>query len=167
MFIGYIYASNKKQYITRYKYDFVVTGILYGVIIFLFYKPDLFTSYGLFEYKTWIDVIYGILYYFISLIGVLFILQMSIWLETTKVKKYLSVVGRYTADTYVLHMFLIKFVPMFFADYMKHNVIWRYSYLLVYSFLIVIICFIISDKLLRHTHVYRLMLGKYTIKGKK
>ena len=89
---------------------FVLTGIVifYAMATFL-YEKEIFATYTTYNYGSLEDIAGGILCYMVSFIGIWAVLEASVYLKRMKVvEKILSVIGRYSMDIYVIHMFLIK-----------------------------------------------------------
>ena len=155
--IGYIVAD--KQYIFQWSsITSIVLTICYFFMIRFSYMEGNFFAYIQFSYKSLNEIGVGILYYVISLIGVLCIISIAQAISRTGIGMAISDIGKYSVDIYVIHMFMIKaffFIPTF----IEQNQIFYGMYLMVYALLIVLIVYLLSKHILYKFSIYKQIMG--------
>lgn len=134
--------------------------IFYTMATFL-YKTKIFVDYTTYSYESIEDIAGGILCYAVSFIGIWAVLEVAGYLKKIRiVERILSVIGQYSIDIYVIHMFLIKIV-FFMPTMLQENKIWGNIYIYFYSLFVVVfivtICKLVLDKIV----LYKVSVGKY------
>lgn len=133
-----------------------------SVSVFIFaseilYHESYFSVYGTFGYSTLKETGFGLLYYVISLLGVISIIGISANIRNGMVEKLFVYVGRYSMDIYVIHMFFIRF---HFWRLPLTNEWFAIFYTFLYSVIVVVTILIMREKILRHFKLYAVMTGK-------
>lgn len=163
MILGYCVSEYKTQFKVQCKPRNISYGI-YGTIslcVFLSlttiaYDEKMFTTYSMSTYGNYMEVITGIGYYLISLIGILACLLLSYkFTDYKKISTLLGYVGQRTEDIYVIHMFMIKFVTLkiVFTGISLH------IFSIIYSGIIIIVCLCIR-RMFQNLRIYNFTFGR-------
>lgn len=133
-------------------------SLLYPVLVAVFVHEDACRQYTNFLYDSLPGVLHGLLYYVISTAGVVLVMLVSHWVARTPVGKVLAETGTYSMDIYVIHMFLIKFIPIP-VDVNTANPIFAISLLAAITLVIVIAIRLLSKYVLRRIKLFRISIG--------
>ena len=161
-YAGYWICMNRQKLekLTQGKAAGVVGGLsmLFPLLVWLCYREDYFMQYARAEYQNTVSVLIGLAYYLIGGIGVIFLLTISKWLTKSPVGNLLAEVGTYSMDIYVIHMFLIKFIPIP-MDLTAAAKLTAHSVLALISLAVVFLIWGAAKLLLRRIKLYRICVG--------
>ena len=128
------------------------------VLALVFFREEEFWAYTRFDYHTVQSVLYGILYYVISAVGVVFLLTIARWLSQCTMGRVCAGIGTYSMDIYVIHMFLIKFIPIP-INFETTGKMAAYFILAIAAMAILLLVWVISKWVLRRFRCYRIVVG--------
>lgn len=161
--IGLWIGNGRKQIL--YSPKFKVTGAVCGIVLLLimvYAGVNNIAAFNIFSNLSFntisiSNIKIGVIQYLAGLSGMFFILWISKLLASTAFKKFLSLLGYYSLDIYVTHMFiifLIKYIPI----PKTNGIVWIFISLLaatVISFAISLI----AKYILRRSKLYCLSVG--------
>lgn len=127
---------------TRWEIASLIVFLLFSYIL---YDSSYFKAYSTFSYHSW-DAIAGILYYTISLMGIIGAFALTHWKKPTILRQLFCAIGQSSMDIYVIHMFMIKFIPW---EPFLPNIYFSYIYLAIYSGAIILFILLLRYKVLR------------------
>lgn len=159
LLLGYLFAQNGIKKILYNKYAIILIILSFIISINFQYRSNYFDKYSQFQYSSIIDILYGLLYYTTSAMGIFTVFFLSTMLKKYWIGRCMSHIGKYTSDIYAIHMFLIKFIPMIYLGFCKGYSWLTYSYALLYSLLILLLIYWISMRYLRSFKIYRIIIG--------
>lgn len=133
-------------------------SLLYPILIAFFVSEDAASRYTNFLYDSLPGVLCGLLYYGISAVGVTFVMVLSHYAAKTPVGNAIAQIGTYSMDIYVIHMFLIKFVPIPVDVDTVHPII-AYSLLSAITLVMVLVIWLLSKYVLRRIKLFRISVG--------
>lgn len=133
-------------------------SLLFPLLAAAVYRGDLFWQYTDFRYDSAAAVLYGILCYIISGLGIVLIFTIAHGLSRCRLKKSCAEIDRYSMDIYVVHMLLIKFIP-FPGGWGRLGFLFSYGILPLYTLAIVLFVWKMSAWMLRRFRIYRFLVG--------
>lgn len=159
---GYLLAE-RPGLISRIKkcgIDKVLIGaaLLFPWLAATIFRDDLFWQYTDFRYEHPTAILYGVLCYIISGLGIVLIFTIARGLSRCHLKNICAEIGKYSMDIYVVHMLLIKFIP--FPERDSHwELIFSYGILPLYALAVVLLIWKMSTWMFRRSRAYRLLVG--------
>lgn len=133
-------------------------SLLYPALVVVLVGEEASLQYTTFSYATFSGVLSGGLYYGISALGVVLVMMVSRWIANSAVGKLIAQLGIYSLDIYVIHMFLIKFVPIP-VDLQALNPVLAYVLLSVITLCVVTAICLIAKWVLHRIKIYRICVG--------
>lgn len=133
-------------------------SLLYPVLVALWAQNGAMLRDAGLAYASLPDVLGSLLQYAISAVGVVFVMILSRWMAKTPVGKVAAEIGTYSMDIYVIHMFLIKFVPLP-VDVKTVNPVVAYGLLAAVTLAMVLVIWLLSKYVLRKIKLYRISIG--------
>ena len=130
----------------------------FPVLALVFLKDAFFWSYTEGAYADIVSVLVGLCYYAISTAGVIFLLKISNLISKRKFGIVCAEIGTYSMDIYLIHMFLIKFIPMP-IDLNSTSPFVAHGILAVLSLAVVLIIWVMCKFVLRKIGLYRFCVG--------
>lgn len=158
--LGYFISQKPEVVKNIYSKGYCYIGLLFFVLAKLFYVEEYFEEYITFDYGSIKGILFGVVYYMVSGLGVSLILFCA---EKIKIKKWGNIFadfGRYSMDIYVLHMFLVKFISFSPLSFRKKMYVFKYIWLPLYAGIIVIIIYFGVKKVLSKSKLYNISVGK-------
>lgn len=132
---------------------------LFPVLAAALFREEAFWKYVKFQYfTTGGGSLLSIFYYLISAFGVLFLLTLARWLSGCAAGRFCAEVGRYSMDIYVVHMFLIRLLPLPW-DLHQVGSLMAHGLLLLPSLAVVLAIWALSKQVFRRVGLYRLAVG--------
>lgn len=159
MLLGYSVAQSKTIMQKKFPYPgLICIACVLGFIlsVHFLYNDRFFIAYSQFAYHNVEEILMGIIYYIISVIGILSCILLSQILLNFTVGRKMKYIGQASADIYVMHMLLIKFLTFSVS---LHGIT-LYIFSALYSFVIVVICLFIKY-LLKNVKLYNFSMGKF------
>lgn len=127
----------------------------YPLLVWLFFRSGLYAQMNAGALKP-LAVLLGMI---TGGVGVLLICAAATLLRNRRTGDVLAVIGQYSIDVYVMHMFLVKFLPV-------HTLVARlpvsvtYVFMFVYAAMIVAVIYCLSAYVLRRSRFYCLSVGR-------
>ena len=131
--------------------------ITFLIFSYVLYDDTFFKEYATFSYQSWRGVVAGVLYYGISLLGVIGVFALTRWKKPLFLRHLVCAIGQSSIDIYVMHMFLIKFIfwkPSF------SNMYYLYVYLIIYSICIIFFILFLRYKVFK-CRLYDILMGRF------
>ena len=153
---GAFYAEKAKVFKVNYKIQ-IVSLIMFLIFSNTLYDNTFFEEYSTFSYHSWKSVLIGVLYYGISLSGIIGVFALTHWKEPKILRRLVCAIGQSSMDIYVIHMLLIKFIcwkPSF------SNIYLLYLYVVFYSIGIMLLILLLRYKVLR-CRLYDIIMGRF------
>ena len=118
-----------------------------------------FLNYYTFTISNINEFLFTIGYYILSIIGIVGIFFISMLINKIKYFRVFSKIGQCSMDIYVMHMFLIKFIPI---TKILNNIadMWIPVILCVYCGFIIAILYLLIKYLLVKIRIYRIAVGR-------
>lgn len=159
LIIGSVY-SEKREKLTTIIQKLKKISFIFPIVCLMVNKNKYYNIYLEFKYSDLQSIMVGITYYFISLMGILFIFELSTLLGKTKLKHELIDCGRYSLEIYVMHMFFIKFIVFIPLNIIKNNVLSLSVGIILYAIVIVALIILLSKYILKNSKIYNFSVGK-------
>ena len=153
---GAFYAEKYEVFKEKYKAE-IVSLILFLVLSNILYDNGLFKEYATFSYHSWRSIFIGVLYYGVSLSGIIGVFALTHWKKPKAIRNLVCAVGQSSMDIYVIHMLLIKFI---FWSPSFSNMYLLYLYVVVYSIGIILLILLLRYKVLK-CRIYDILMGRF------
>lgn len=133
----------------------VAVSCTYPLLVWLFFRSGLYAQMDAGALKP-LAVLLGMI---TGAVGVLLIFTAATFLRNRRTGNALAVIGQYSIDIYVMHMFLVKFLPV-------HTLVARlpvavtYVFMFIYAAMIVAVIYCLSAYVLRRSKLYCMSVGR-------
>lgn len=133
-------------------------SLIYPALVAVLVRDDTCRQYTNFTYHSLTGGLSGLMYYAVSAMGVMLMMKISHCLAKTPVGQFAAQIGTYSMDIYVIHMFLIKFIPIpVELGALSPLVIWLL--LAAVTLIIVLAIWLLSKYVLRRVKIFRVSVG--------
>ncbi|MBQ9983284.1 MAG: acyltransferase family protein [Lachnospiraceae bacterium] len=171
--LGGLFCGNEHmnliETIKKYTKDRLVLQAIVGLVLFfildiVLYKEPYFTEYTEFRYSSGQSVLWGLVFYAISIWGIAVWMQIAYVIQNriTKIGSFVSdllvMCGEFSLDIYLIHMMFMKIIPLDLRELSVGNGLTVLA--LVYAFIIIMLIAIISKYVLCKIPIYRMVTGR-------
>ena len=135
-------AEKAKLFYSKHKWASRASLMIAVALTYVCFSKPLFDLWGVPNVFAWGSPLTGlgvIVYYFLSFFGVVALLVLSGRLAKTRACKWLSELGIYSLDIYVLHMFLVKAFLMVVPESLVNSALGSYLIAPLFSLVVVVV----------------------------
>lgn len=131
------------------------------IILCLYTYNDFFGErYFEFKYDTLESVLVGGWYYVLSIMAIITVLWISVKMNNLRCGKILAIMGEYSMEVYVMHMFFVKFMVSVPNGLYNNESVIAYIYAFIYAGIAVGVIVGISKFFLKKFAVFQFIMGK-------
>lgn len=140
---------------------FWISSLIFIMGSYWLYNEEYFDNYVSFTYDSVNSMFMGILYYALSIISIYMIICLAVCVNKIIpfLGECLAIVGCYSLEIYVMHMFFIKIFPIIPPAVMNNNIS-IYVYFTFYGVIIIILILLFSKYLLEKIKLFRVVVGR-------
>lgn len=160
LIIGLYYAENSEKINKIQRYGLL--SFLFPLLCITLYNPLYYNMYLEFGYSSFKAVGMGIVYYLVSLLGIIFVFECAFLLNKTRLGDACAYLGKHSMEIYVMHMLFIKFIVFVPQQMYGSNTIWTYMYILLYAVVIVGLILLLSRIIFSRFKIYNIVVGNGT-----
>ena len=136
-----------------------ICSLLFIPMAILLYREEPFTEYLSCAYSSAENVVMGEIYYLISTLAVILVIWMASSLKSVAVGGYIAEAGRYSLEIYVMHMLMVKFLPIVPAGVMESAAL-PYLYFGIYAMAITVCIVFFSKYIFEKIKILRWTVGR-------
>ena len=137
-------------------------GFLYVPLALLTYRERYFNAYSQFKYDDLQSVLAGSFYFVLSCMSLCLMMWISGQVEKLAGGKWLALVGGYSMEIYVMHMFGVKFMRIV-PDSISGNSILIYIYYGLYAFILTVLIVLSARFMEKRSRLFCRMVGRQKI----